>query len=304
MTHEEKISQWIGSGKIGAEIGAGGKPVRGLNPPAIQIDCFKSFGTDTCTADFYGHACALPFHDHTLDYVIASHVLEHVANPVAALHEWYRVVRPGGIIYLVVPNRLSAFDHTRELTTVAHMLNDFVRGTTARDASHIDEFVFGVDWARYSPTTPPDEIPARQAELARGMHEAIARDEDINIHFHTFEPSNVREFLETLAANSSTREHAQAALTSSNAADREAASPAAIPIPRFNWEIVDLVDGFPAQSPNGVLAILRVHKGWRARADAEAFRLRTHNDPRAVLRDDALPFTTWTARTRGLGGVQ
>src|SRR5687768_664147 len=110
MTHEKKIAQWIGHGKFGTEIGAGGKPLRGLEPRPVYVDCFKTFGSDVCDADFYGHACALPFHDHSLDYVIASHVLEHVANPIAALAEWYRVVRPGGIIYLVVPNRLSAFD--------------------------------------------------------------------------------------------------------------------------------------------------------------------------------------------------
>lgn len=281
-THEQKIAQWIGRGKIGAELGAGGKPVRGLEPPAIQVDCFKSFGSDTCTADFYGHACALPFHDHSLDYVIASHVLEHVANPVAALIEWYRVMRPGGIIYLVVPNRRSAWDRTRELTTVEHMLEDFSRGTTARDATHIDEFAAGVDWSLFAPDTPPDDIPARRAELGRSLHHSIAQGEDINIHFHTFEPVNVRELLETLATP----------------------HPEIPQLPRLKWELADLVDGFPSASPNGVLAVLRVHKGWRARADADAFRLRTGGNPQAVLRDNAEPFASWAARTAGLGGVE
>src|SRR6185503_5259726 len=111
MTHEEKIAHWIGAGKVGTEIGPGATPVPGLEPPPIYVDCFKEFGAAPNRADFYGHACALPFHDHSLDYVLASHVLEHVANPVAALAEWYRVVRPDGIIYLIVPNRLSTFDH-------------------------------------------------------------------------------------------------------------------------------------------------------------------------------------------------
>jgi SAM-dependent methyltransferase len=276
-THAQMIAHWIGAGKLGTEIGAGGRPVPGVEPPAIQVDCFKAFGADTCQAEYYGHACALPFHDHALDYVIASHVLEHVANPVAALTEWYRVVRPGGIIYLVVPNRLSAWDHTRELTTVAHLLDDYVRGTTASDPTHIDEFVFGIDWSRYSPATPRNEVPSLQAQLARGMHEAVARGDDINIHFHTFEPSNLRELLETLQTWRPRR---------------------------FNWELLELADGFPASSPNGVLAVLRVHKGWRARADAEAFRIRTGGDPRAVLRADAQPFAEWAASTAGLGGVR
>ena len=280
MTHAEKVAQWIGAGKIGVEVGAGGKPVPGLEPRAIQVDCFKTFGADVCDADFYGHAGALPFHDHSLDYVIASHVLEHVANPVAALVEWYRVVRPGGILYLIVPNRLATFDRGRVLTPVEHMLTDFERGTTACDATHIDDFAFDLDWTLYQPGISPEEISARRADFARGLHAAVERGEDINIHFHTFEPSNLRDLLETLAQ-----------------------PPERAGLPRLHWELVDLVDGFPAASPNGVLAVLRVHKGWRARADAEVFRLRTGDDPRAVLRADAQPFAVWAARTTGLGGV-
>lgn len=295
MTHEEKIARWIEPGSIGTEIGAGASPVPGPTPPPIYVDCFKSFGADPNRADFYGHACALPFHDHALDYVIASHVLEHVANPIAALVEWYRVLRPGGIIYLVVPDRRATWEHTRGLTSVAHMLEDFARGTTACDATHIDEFVFEADWSRYSPATPPEEVPAKQAELARGMHEAVARGEDINIHFHTFEPSNLRALIETLGARPPP------------AASSELASGRGRPgsqLARFHWELADMAEHFPASCPNGVLAVVRVHKGWRARADAAAFRLRTGGDRQAVLRAEAEPFGEWAARTPGLGGVR
>jgi SAM-dependent methyltransferase len=277
MTHQEKVTRWIGAGKIGTEIGAGDSPVPGLDPHAIYVDCFKSFGTMACHADYYGHATSLPFHDHSLDYVIASHVLEHVANPVAALAEWYRVVRPGGIIYLIVPNRRATWDRHRPLTTVEHMLEDFAAGTTAADATHIDDFVHDVEWSEWCPSISPDALPAKKIEVAQILHASVARGEGINLHFHTFEPANVRELLETLTT---------------------------WPVRRFQWEIVDFADGFPASNPNGVLAILRVHKGWRARGDADAFRLRTQGDPRAVLRDDAQPFAEWAAKTSGLGGVQ
>lgn len=294
MTHEKKISRWLppGAGLVGTEIGAGGRPVPGLEPPAIQVDCFKAFGADTCAADFYGHACALPFHDHSLDYVLASHVLEHVANPVAALAEWYRVVRPGGILYIVVPHRCATWDRTRELTPVAHLLDDYAHGTSACDATHIDEFASGVHDEFFGADVPAGEIPARRAQFARGLHETIARGDDINIHFHTFEPSTVRELLETLAAPARAFPPAHA-------------STPALPraYPRFHWEIVDFADAFPAASPNGILAVVRVLKGWRARADAEAFRIRAAGDPRAALRSDALPFADWAARTPGLGGV-
>lgn len=65
-----------------------------------------------------------------------------------------------------------------------------------------------------------------------------------------------------------------------------------------------MAEHFPASCPNGVLAVVRVHKGWRARADAAAFRLRTGGDRQAVLRAEAEPFGEWAARTPGLGGVR
>jgi SAM-dependent methyltransferase len=309
MTHEEKVAQWIGrgAGKIGTEIGPGASPVPGLSPLPIYVDCFKAFGPAANVADYYGHACQLPFHDHSLDYVIASHVLEHVANPVAALAEWYRVVRPGGIIYFVVPNRLSAFDRPRELTTVEHMLDDHLAGATAHDPTHIDEFAFGVDWAQYRPDASLDDVPAQRAAFARGMHAAVERGEDINIHFHTFEPSNVRELLERLTVGTvpgSGRARTPPRAGTADVVLQAAGSGVPALLPRFNWELVDFADGFPAHSPNGVLAILRVHKGWRARADADAFRLRAKGDRRAVLRDDARPFAEWAAEKIGLGGIE
>jgi SAM-dependent methyltransferase len=277
FTHQDKIARWLSPDAIGAEVGAGASPVPGFNSPPFYIDCFKSFGREPNRADFFGHACALPFFDHTLDYVIASHVLEHVANPVAALAEFHRVVRPGGLLYLVVPDRRRTWEHRRRPTPIDHLLEDFLRQTTACDPTHIDEFVFEADWSLFSPDTPAAEVPARQAELARGMHEAVARGEDLNIHFHAFEPANFRALLEQLPW---------------------------WPPCRLRWHIVDFAEDFPSATPNGLLAILRVHKGWRARAEAEAFRLRSHGNPRAALRPDAEPFAAWSARTPGLGGIR
>jgi ubiquinone/menaquinone biosynthesis C-methylase UbiE len=47
-------------------------------------------------------ACALGFHDATFDLVMGAHVLEHLPNPLAALHEMTRVLRPGAPLLLLV----------------------------------------------------------------------------------------------------------------------------------------------------------------------------------------------------------
>jgi SAM-dependent methyltransferase len=42
--------------------------------------------------------------DASFDFVYSSHCLEHLADPAGALAQWCRLVKPGGILYLVVPD--------------------------------------------------------------------------------------------------------------------------------------------------------------------------------------------------------
>jgi ubiquinone/menaquinone biosynthesis C-methylase UbiE len=47
-----------------------------------------------------GDGTALPFGDHTIDIVVGRGVLHHLPDPLAALREWRRVVRPEGRVLL------------------------------------------------------------------------------------------------------------------------------------------------------------------------------------------------------------
>ena len=44
------------------------------------------------------------FEDESLDYVVQRHNLEHYQDPLKALQEWIRVLKPGGILGMVVPD--------------------------------------------------------------------------------------------------------------------------------------------------------------------------------------------------------
>ncbi|MDR0242158.1 MAG: class I SAM-dependent methyltransferase [Burkholderia sp.] len=42
--------------------------------------------------------------DESFDFVHASHCLEHMRDPVEALHNWFRVLKPGGHLICMVPD--------------------------------------------------------------------------------------------------------------------------------------------------------------------------------------------------------
>jgi SAM-dependent methyltransferase len=49
----------------------------------------------------------IPFPDDSFDLVVASHVLEHVTQPLQLIQECIRVCRPGGRIYVEAPSERS-----------------------------------------------------------------------------------------------------------------------------------------------------------------------------------------------------
>lgn len=49
----------------------------------------------------------LPFDDDAFDLVIASHVVEHVREPIELITECVRVLRPGGRLYVEAPSERS-----------------------------------------------------------------------------------------------------------------------------------------------------------------------------------------------------
>ena len=43
--------------------------------------------------------------DESFDFVYSSHTLEHLPDPVSALQNWWRIIRPGGYLLLYIPHR-------------------------------------------------------------------------------------------------------------------------------------------------------------------------------------------------------
>ena len=75
-----------------------------LNPP--MLDAFKLPSSVKMRGQLFRqreNATALSFPDATFDRVIAAHVLEHLYKPHEVLREWVRVLKPGGLLTLLLP---------------------------------------------------------------------------------------------------------------------------------------------------------------------------------------------------------
>jgi SAM-dependent methyltransferase len=75
------------------------------------------------------------------DFVMSSHVIEHIANPLKAISEWKRVLRMGGVLVLVCPHKEATFDHRRPVTPLAHLIEDYNKRVNDYDLMHLPEIL-------------------------------------------------------------------------------------------------------------------------------------------------------------------
>jgi SAM-dependent methyltransferase len=116
----------------------------------------------------------------TLDGVVASHVIEHVANPLAVLKEFSRVLRPGGKLLLVVPDRQYTFDAPRVPTPFSTVQAKFKAGVTEVDEQSIREFCEAI-YAQ-PPMHPPQVREWHDPQKLDAERLALHRRRSIHVH--------------------------------------------------------------------------------------------------------------------------
>ncbi len=124
-----------------------------------------------------------PFSNESYDFILARHVLEHIANPIKLLNEWRRIIKRDGILIITVPNKFYSFDYPRPYTTFVHLLDDYINDIKENDTTHFQEvkdllhdhctpeYSTREEWAHIV----EDNINARQVHHHVFSEEVIAR---------------------------------------------------------------------------------------------------------------------------------
>ncbi len=115
------------------------------------------------------------------DFVIANHFLEHAQDLIGTLANQLRVLRPGGILYVAVPNRHYTFDRDRPPTTWEHLVRDHLEGPVGSYETHLRE------WAGLVDKATGDGLEAAVAHLRRINY---------SIHFHVWNDVEFRAILD------------------------------------------------------------------------------------------------------------
>jgi SAM-dependent methyltransferase len=136
------VHRYLG-GLKGIEIGASAHNDYGVD--AINVDRFVSDETKYKLdewnlsgyrrhIDMVARGDDLPFKDSAVDFVLASHVIEHFPDPIKALKEWLRVARK--YVLVIVPHRDRTFDHDRDLTPIEEIARRHAEGFTSEEDKH------------------------------------------------------------------------------------------------------------------------------------------------------------------------
>ena len=186
------LSQWLRG--TGIEIGGLHRPLQVPHADrVIYVDhltrdelrkVYSELGdVDLVDVDVIGTAENLSaFNDASLDFVIANHLLEHLEYPVRALREFTRVLRPGGLIFMALPDKRVTFDRKRQLTTPEHILQE--ERLQSAEQTRWDHFM---DWAtEVDGITPGPDAEARVRHLL---------DIQYSIHIHVWTPDSFLDFL-------------------------------------------------------------------------------------------------------------
>ncbi len=128
--------------------------------------------------------CDLSTIGEKFDYIISSHVFEHVPNPVSWLQQASNLLQSNGVLSLVIPDRRYTFDKNRPMTSVGQLLERFyIHSARPSFANIFDQHYY---WSKSGPhDTHIDHPPEVHLGCAKTALQGEYHDVHCNILTHT-----------------------------------------------------------------------------------------------------------------------
>ncbi|KAJ1452925.1 hypothetical protein M885DRAFT_525603 [Pelagophyceae sp. CCMP2097] len=134
------------------------------------------------SASFVAEASTLVGVDSLYGAVLASHVLEHVADPISALRRWAARLEAAGLLVLVLPERRGTFDVYRNSTRLETLDDRCGRRAAEDDLSSLADVLGG--------------LPLQGDDFERFARGALANAQSRTLHHSVFDLDLVRRLVE------------------------------------------------------------------------------------------------------------
>jgi len=113
------------------------------------------------------------------DFLFSSHSLEHIANPLKAVHEWLRIIKKDGYIIIIVPEKSRCFDHKRNYSKFSTILSQYEKNVGEDDLSTLPEILLNHDLTMDPPAGDLGAFTKRSLDNFnnRCLHHYVYNDE-------------------------------------------------------------------------------------------------------------------------------
>ena len=158
---EEMIRKDITKEQIGLEIGPSHHPIVSkkdgyrvetvdwLDQQGLK-EHYKGHGVDTDAieeVDYVWHGGSysrLIGKKDYYDYIVASHMIEHTTDFLGFLKDCSALLKEDGILRLAVPDKRFCFDHYRDVTGLAEVINNYYEPSTLQSVGSVAEYHLNV----------------------------------------------------------------------------------------------------------------------------------------------------------------
>jgi SAM-dependent methyltransferase len=218
MERTDKLLSGLNLSGLGLEVGPGCHPLIAGNPQynVRSLDHADREGLIAKYAALGENVAGVPHIDYIwkgqryknlvgaerFDYIIASHVIEHIPDLIGFIESCAEILKDDGVLSLAIPDRRFTFDYYRPRASLARVVDCHLQGKTKPSPGDTIEHIFsmanyenGQSWGE-----PPSGSPyfIHSADYARSEFEKVREGAFIDMHVWIFTPWSFRWLIEDL----------------------------------------------------------------------------------------------------------
>ena len=221
VLREDKVFHLLDKKGLGLEIGPSYNPIApkkgGFNVQTLDLasaaELRKKFlgcsvNLDNIEeVDFVWHG--EPLHEligktSCYDWIIASHVIEHVPDMISFLRQCEALLKPDGILSLVIPDKRCCFDYFSSISSTGNMLDAYTEKRVRPSHGQVFDHVANASKRNGKSSWSADERVVEEElmytfDQAQGnLNSSISSSNYIDVHCWRFTPASFRLLISDL----------------------------------------------------------------------------------------------------------